>query len=95
MFKLLLLFLLFIFIYTVIRAIMFVMKVKRMLKENNNSVTFDWQFPPKKKTQRAEENKKSSAAGIIISDTRTEEMAERKIIPDDEGEYVSFKEVKE
>lgn len=94
MFKLLLLFLLFIFIYTVIRAIMFVMKVRRMLKENN-SVTLDWQFPPKKKTQRAEENKKSSAAGIIISDTRTEEMAERKIIPDDEGEYVSFKEVKE
>lgn len=94
MFKLLLLFLLFLFIYTVIRAIMFVMKVRRMLKENN-SVTFDWQFPPKKKTQRAEENKKSSAAGIIISDTRTEEMAERKIIPDDEGEYVSFKEVKE
>lgn len=94
MFKLLLLFLLFIFIYTAIRAVMFVMKVRRMLKENN-SVTFDWQFPPKKKTQRSEENKKSSAAGIIISDTRTEEMAERKIIPDDEGEYVSFKEVKE
>lgn len=88
-------FLLFIFLFIVVsvaitmgKVAWHIWKMHRQIKKQYSQAGASGRYQPQGTTYT------QNADGEIITDTRDPQKANRKIIPDDEGEYVDFEEVK-